>query len=1045
MEQFNDSPKETTSSTLKLLEQYENHIQEKDRTLDYIEKGDLRFTKDRETGPSYDECFKENVKLRLKVEEYEKEIKLLKELISKLKENAVPVVNYEQQRLEVETPKDPTFSLPPRSADRIRHMKDTSEQNQVNVYDLKLPRSPATFQLNNQNLQEELKTNTQFEKALKNDHAYESTPATASTKKDPQDAGKDNSATTGIPNNILGSPATSVTYTTSRISINSNSPNINNKPHLKRPKSPATLPNGALSPQRANRVTHLINNELHSPLKDQFSDVDKDFVDDTASTSGDDITGSFIQMSPAAQRIIKEDETNMEFSPSSKQNLNKFTDLINKTFGDDDSQIKGPSEKESAAAVRPPVFDPPLPRADSKVLASPVMIQNAANNLTPSGHSFPQKTGISTHDLLKNVSQDNVSAISSSTSIHKSFSPKSVSSLSRIQPPNHRTSSIDMGSPYNGEVPQSDSVLHSPTIISDIPLFVQPEDFSTITVEASSTLYSNPEDASKCILCSVIDKKSSKEMFKFAKSLDQLYELDHMLKIRLMEQYHLPELPKKQLFQATVPVKVDLRRELLTDYLFALFELSNLSPVISLKLAQFISTDTAISVPIGMSDSVKEGVLLVRKTKALGSGNSWKVRQAVIEDQTLLLFDQENLVESIKLVNSTIELQANLPDDKYGTKNGFILNEPKKSGLSSTSRHYFGAETAKQREEWISALIKVCSNSVANIKADTLSSAQDQGSISDASVDTSSSAAIGPMVNLEMLGKSQQVEPATTEMDRETKRNRMRSFFPFKKNQPQLSTSSLDITKESDETSAERSFASALHGMNLHDEAITNVVFGSDIKHCLSLSSRVYQNTHEIPTVVYRCLEYLYKNRAINEEGIFRLSGSSALIKTLQEQFDKEYDVNLCEYNASHEGSLKNGPYLDVNTVAGLLKLYFRRLPHLIFGDDMYEECRVIAERNSGKPTETALQFKELVSNRRFEMENYSLMFVLFELLMKINENNKVNKMNLRNLCIVFSPTLNIPVNILQPFVEDFQCIFNGSDPVNNDDRQNINLQIPQM
>lgn len=1066
---------EPVSSTLKLLEQYENHTQQKDKNLDYIEKGDSRFDSNAPSGPSYDELFKENVKLRLKIEEYEAEIKALNEVISGLREGHntthVPAQEYVPQKIIVDSttdssPREPSLLLPPRSADRVRHNQNTIVSRiEQESHELVLPRSPATFQLNSRGFRDELKGISEMNESRKEGERGSKLSPTENdtTYNEVKDSAiSSNSGTFNNNNNILGSPATSVTYTTSRISINSSSPKVSTKSNIKGPNSPALLQAGShqqggpVSPHRANRVTHLINNEIRSPLKEQFSDTDVSFATDDVSSHHEsqqerEFVDDLLHKSPIIQRLSKDDEHIVEFSPSSKQNLNKFTEMINKTFGEDDKITNDRSTANTAGPFKsPPKFDPPLPSANHNTLASPVIIQNSSGSQTPSSATNIQRAGISSLDLLKNASQDNISSISSATtSNHQSFSPRSVSSISRIQPPTFPTSTTDTGSPTSVTGARAGVSAQSP-MVSEIPLFVQPEDFSTIRVEIRSTLYHNPEDSAKSVLFSVVDKKSSKEMFKFAKSPDQILQLDHLLKVRLIEQYHLPLLPRKQLFQSSVPVKVDARRELLEEYFTSLFEVDTLPPLLSLKLAQFISTDTAITMPMGMSENIKEGVLLVRKNKTLGTGNSWKVRQAIVDEQTLLLLDQGNLVENVRLANSTIELQANLPDDKYGTKNGFIVNEHRKTGLSNTSKHYFAAETAKQREEWISALISVCGSAPPNVRADNFSStAMDQNSISDASVDTSYSAKIGPMVNLEALNKpqqsqQQQSESNSSEIDRETKRNRMRSFFPFKKNQGQLSTSSFDISKESDE-STDRIFSNALRNMNLQEECVSNVVFGSDVKHCLSLSSKIYQSSYEVPSVVYRCLEYLYKNRAIEEEGIFRLSGSSALIKMLQEQFDREYDINLSEYNDLHEDGSSNGSYLDVNTVTGLLKLYFRRLPHLIFGDEMYDEFRSIAETNSNDSKEIAVRFRDIVCSGKIEKENYALMYVLFELLMKINENNKVNKMNLRNLCIVFSPTLNIPVNILQPFIEDFHCIFNGKEPVNNEDRQNLNLRVPQM
>jgi RalA-binding protein 1 len=42
----------------------------------------------------------------------------------------------------------------------------------------------------------------------------------------------------------------------------------------------------------------------------------------------------------------------------------------------------------------------------------------------------------------------------------------------------------------------------------------------------------------------------------------------------------------------------------------------------------------------------------------------------------------------------------------------------------------------------------------------------------------------------------------------------------------------------------------------------------------------------ELPAVIYRCVEYLEGKSAQMEEGIYRLSGSSNVIKALKEKFN---------------------------------------------------------------------------------------------------------------------------------------------------------------
>ena len=42
----------------------------------------------------------------------------------------------------------------------------------------------------------------------------------------------------------------------------------------------------------------------------------------------------------------------------------------------------------------------------------------------------------------------------------------------------------------------------------------------------------------------------------------------------------------------------------------------------------------------------------------------------------------------------------------------------------------------------------------------------------------------------------------------------------------------------------------------------------------------------DLPAIVFRCIQYLEAKRAEEEEGIYRLSGSSAVIKGLRGRFN---------------------------------------------------------------------------------------------------------------------------------------------------------------
>jgi RalA-binding protein 1 len=101
-------------------------------------------------------------------------------------------------------------------------------------------------------------------------------------------------------------------------------------------------------------------------------------------------------------------------------------------------------------------------------------------------------------------------------------------------------------------------------------------------------------------------------------------------------------------------------------------------------------------------------------------------------------------------------------------------------------------------------------------------------------------------------------------------------------------------------------------------------IFGIPLQEAVEYSQPIGLNV-PLPAVVYRCLEYLQEKKAINEEGIFRLSGSNIVIKGLRERFNVEGDIKLLD-----------GQYYDVHAVASLLKLYLRELPASILTRELH-------------------------------------------------------------------------------------------------------------
>ncbi|PHH79577.1 hypothetical protein CDD80_4457 [Ophiocordyceps camponoti-rufipedis] len=169
-----------------------------------------------------------------------------------------------------------------------------------------------------------------------------------------------------------------------------------------------------------------------------------------------------------------------------------------------------------------------------------------------------------------------------------------------------------------------------------------------------------------------------------------------------------------------------------------------------------------------------------------------------------------------------------------------------------------------------------------------------------------------------------------------------------------------------------------------------------------------------LPSVVYRCIEYLSSKNGTMEEGIFRLSGSNVVIKQLRERFNTENDVNL----------VTDEQYYDIHAVASLLKLYLRELPTMILTRDLQREFLATTEMTDRDEKVAALS--ELA--KRLPQSNATLLKYLVSFLIRIINNAGVNKMNARNVGIVFSPTLNIPAPVFALFLQHYEGIF-GIDP----------------
>ncbi|KAI9772265.1 MAG: hypothetical protein M1840_001014 [Geoglossum simile] len=196
------------------------------------------------------------------------------------------------------------------------------------------------------------------------------------------------------------------------------------------------------------------------------------------------------------------------------------------------------------------------------------------------------------------------------------------------------------------------------------------------------------------------------------------------------------------------------------------------------------------------------------------------------------------------------------------------------------------------------------------------------------------------------------------------------------------------------------------------DRVATRAVFGVPLAEAVEHNRPIGVDVF-LPAVVYRCIEYLDAKEATKEEGIFRLSGSNVVIKGLRDRFNNEGDLNF----------LAENQYYDVHAVASLLKLYLRELPSTVLTRELHLDFLRVLEIDDKNMKIVALN--TLV--HQLPRANWSLLKTLSAFLIDIVNNSDVNKMTVRNVGIVFSPTLNIPAPVFSMFLQEYDGIF-GAD-----------------
>ncbi|OUM61875.1 hypothetical protein PIROE2DRAFT_44885, partial [Piromyces sp. E2] len=161
--------------------------------------------------------------------------------------------------------------------------------------------------------------------------------------------------------------------------------------------------------------------------------------------------------------------------------------------------------------------------------------------------------------------------------------------------------------------------------------------------------------------------------------------------------------------------------------------------------------------------------------------------------------------------------------------------------------------------------------------------------------------------------------------------------------------------------------------------------FGTD------LSKQASIEPDNVPFIVKKCTNEVEK-RGMDFEGIYRKSGRTLLMKILIGIFSKGDDPDLSE----------EGEFSEITIITSVLKQYFRELPVAVIPPDAYSKLTELI--TADEKDLNILEIKKCIDS--LEISHYNTLKYITRHLIKVSEYSSVNLMNIKNLAVVFGPTL---------------------------------------
>lgn len=558
-----------------------------------------------------------------------------------------------------------------------------------------------------------------------------------------------------------------------------------------------------------------------------------------------------------------------------------------------------------------------------------------------------------------------------------------------------------------------------------------------------SMLVSKAADENPVFTLAVHERSQHRELWRVEKTYQALSQLDYDIKALCRISDRIPD---KTLFTGHAPAKIDARRMALNVYFERTMDCVTEEKAARIfckflsteafapeKSDYFTSNeqnkrpDSPAVTPLRLRPNMAG--YLTKRGKNFGG---WKARYFVLDGPLFKYFEGPGGAHlgSIKLQNAQIGKQSANPnqnahdDEDNQFRHAFLILEPKKKDSSALVRHVLCAESDAERDQWVDALLHYVDYREVEDRLQPARQAQVaktelaarsprlQKSMGDLRTATafSQDAAAQAKVDLQSVGYNDTVAGNAPIMGPVTSRGGSDTPSPphdklaTDQSYPTISgPTNLQVISDTENWGMKvpptpgkdkkrsvfqlpftrgrgSSDQEPKDAVNEHAYS-TRAVFGASLADAVAYSQPAGVDT-ELPSVVYRCIEYLTARHAVAEEGIFRLSGSNVLIKALKDRFNTEGDVNLLEAHQNY----------DVHAVASLLKLYLRELPASILTRDLHLDFLHCLEL----PAEEKVPALNVLVNR-LPRHNRALLEALSAFMLLIVNNVLVNKMNVRN------------------------------------------------